>query len=108
MKAQRHFYGTDSYGRHVEKAQAVNGQWFARHQEQTRFGFQFTRWYSVEEPTFETHGRNVYTNERFEYPEPVLFWGFNKMYEVKGPHRIRLPNDVLPTQLELYNDTSTL
>lgn len=92
MKAARHFSGTDTYGRRVEMAKGVNGEWFARHSERTRFGNQMTRWYPHEEPTFETHGRNQYTDERYEYPEPVLFWGFNKMREIPGPHRLRLPN----------------
>jgi hypothetical protein len=92
MKASRHFYGTDSYGRAVEKAEGINGQWFGRHKIETDFGLSMTKWYPIDTPTFETHGTNEYTGERFEYRKPVLFWGFNKMKEIDGPHRIRLPN----------------
>ena len=91
-KPERVFYGSDSFGRSVERAKSVSGAWFSRHQEPSCWGNQMTKWYLDDEPEFETHGLNVYSGERFEYEQPVCFWGFNKMTEIKGElPRYRLP-----------------
>jgi len=92
-KAQRFFSGTDTYGRQVERAQSVSGQWFARHTESKgRYGNSFTRWYTTEEPAFETTGTNAYSGEEFTYDKPVCLWGWNKMYEYSEMPRVRLPS----------------
>ena len=94
-KPIRCFYGSDSYGRSVETVQSVTGKWFSRHTERGPYGNQMTKWYESEDqdPTFETHGTNVYSGETFEYEIPVLFWGFHKMHEISGkPPRYRLPS----------------
>lgn len=92
-KAKRHFVGTCTFGSSVERAQREDGVWFHRWQEKTdRYGYVWTKWQQCDEPRFETHGTNAYTDERFEYQEPKMFWGFQMMRELSGPHRIRLPN----------------
>ncbi|KZX81049.1 hypothetical protein A3715_28560 [Oleiphilus sp. HI0009] len=91
-KAIRHFYGNDSYGRAIEKAQREDGAWFCREYGFNGFGKSWSSWASQDEPTFETHGISAYTGEKFKYDTPVLMAGFNVMHEIPGPHRIRLPN----------------
>lgn len=77
-KAIKAWFGTDTYGRHVEVAQREDGKFFARHEHFNGYAKANTPWYS-HNPTFETHGVNAYSGEEFEYSEPQLFWGFNKM-----------------------------
>jgi len=87
--------GSDSYGRSVEVAESVNGSFFFRVSERTRYGLQWSKWQS-HEPTFETHGVNQSDNcpehERvFEYSEPQMFCGFNKMEKHDKAPNYRLP-----------------
>ena len=90
-KSTRFFTGTDSFGRGVDVAQRVDGIWFARSEKETNWGNQMSKWAEHEEPTFESHGKNEYSGESFEYDKPQMFWGFNKLDEIeyKGA---RLPN----------------
>ena len=92
MKALRHFGGNDTYGRPVEKALSKSGTWFSRAYDFNGYGKAWAKWAKCEKPTFETHGENVYSGERFKYEKPVLFWGFNKMIEYSAPYNIRLPS----------------
>lgn len=90
-KAIRLFFGHDSYGRPVERAQRFDGVWFAR-----SYGFNgyhncWSKWEQTEEPSFETHGVNAYSGERFEYTAPVCMWGWNKLTEATDKLRVRLP-----------------
>lgn len=92
-KAARHFFGSDTFGRQVERAQrASDGKWFSRVFEFNGYAQAWSKWAECEEPTFETHGTNAYTGEKFEYDKPKCQWGFHNMEELDGPHRIRLPN----------------
>jgi hypothetical protein len=90
LKAARHFSGRDTYGRSVEYAMSACGKWFARHQKDDRYRGT-SAWYEVDPPRFETSGVNAYTGERFTREHPVCMWGWNKMVELDGPHRLRLP-----------------
>lgn len=81
-KTLREFGGTDTFGRDVQVAQRIDGVWFCRFREFNGYGVSWTRWETYgREPTFQTHGVNVYTGESFEHEKPVLMWGFNKLHE---------------------------
>lgn len=91
QKAVRFFFGRDSYGRHTERAQALDGQWFARHDESTQWGPKSTKWY-LQAPSWETSTSNAYSGEVTQHPdEPVMCWGFNRMTECSDVPRVRLP-----------------
>lgn len=90
-KAIRVFSGYDTYGRHVERAQRLDGVWFARYQHETNYGIQYCKWYE-DAPEFEEYGENIYTAEKVKHEKPKALWGFNKLDERAGPHRLRLPN----------------
>lgn len=72
MKAVRFFWTRDSASRHIEVAEAVGGQWFAR-SFSGRDGW--TRW-TPWTPSWEG---------------TLLFWGFHQLSEAEGPFRVRLP-----------------
>lgn len=91
MKAVRFFFGYDSYGRSVERALSETGKWFSRAKVETRYGLNWSKWTETEAPKFETHGTSAYTGEKFEYPFPCIFWGFNRMDELDEIPRVRLP-----------------
>jgi len=92
-KASRWFAGNDTFGRSVERAQrADDGRWFSRVYEDNGYGKAWSRWTESDEPTFETHGVNAYTGDRFEHDKPRCKWGFHDMVEIDAPLRIRLPN----------------
>jgi len=90
IKPSRVFTGRDSYGRYVERALGVNGVWYARHNEQTQWGNQTTKWYVTEEPRFETECENAYSGEIIKH-DPVCTWGWNRMGELENLPRLRLP-----------------
>lgn len=94
-KSIREFGGTDTFGRDVQVAQRIDGVWFCRVREFNGFGIPWGRWELYREPTFETHGVNVYTDERFEYDKPVLMWGLNKLHEY-DELTFRLPKIINP------------
>jgi len=50
MKAKRFFYGYDSEGRSVEKAQSISGKWFTRRQDESQRGTTMSPWHEIEEP----------------------------------------------------------
>jgi len=90
-KPVRVFMGTDSYGRHVERALGDNGVWYARHDEPSQWGPRTVKWYVTDEPAFETSCENAYSGERIEH-DPVCMWGWNRMGELDGTlPRFRLP-----------------
>ncbi len=91
MKALRFFFGHDTFGRPVELAQAIDGGWYGRWYGYNGYGMGMSKWAEHDAPTFETHGINKYSGERFEYSSPVAFWGFNKLTETADIPRIRLP-----------------
>lgn len=90
MRAIRHFYGTDSYGRAVERAQRSDGVWFARHQ--TSYGG-MCGWYQCD-PDWESQLVNQYDGTVIQCePETVMSWGFGHMRDVTAPKmRLRLPD----------------
>jgi len=95
-KAIKAWCGNDTYGRRVEVAQRDDNEFFARHMEFNGYGKSMCKWYTYS-PTFETHGENAYSGESFEYDEPQMFWGFNRMScyaDVNNGDklRLRLPN----------------
>ena len=93
-KAQRFFNGNDSYGRNVEVAQSVEGVWFYRAYEFNGYAKAWSRWEVLNEDNirWETHGRNVYSDEVFQWDKPRLSWGFNLLTEWANLPRVRLPN----------------
>ena len=91
-KAIRHFYGTETYGRHVEKAQRVDGSWFSRAYEFNGYAKAWSKWLECDKPNFETHVTNAYTGVKEKLDSPRCMWGFNSLNELDGPHKIRLPN----------------
>lgn len=90
MKAVRFFFGTDTFGRDVEVAESATSHWFCRVLDWNGYNRSWSKW-GTHEPSFETHGTNIYTNEVFEYETPQLFWGFQKLTETKELPRVRLP-----------------
>lgn len=92
-KAIRHFIGTDTMGRPVERAQREDGVWFARHTiPNGQFGNRICAWYQVEASEFFTTVKNQYSGETLEC-EPYMCWGFQRMRELTAaPLRLRLPN----------------
>jgi hypothetical protein len=86
------WFGRDTFGRGIEVAQRGDGKFFCRFYEyKNGFGKGWSKWHSHDEPSFETHGVNRYSGERTTYKEPVLFWGFQPMQEIKGVLHYRLP-----------------
>ena len=94
MKAQRFFSGHDTYGRSVELAQAVDGNWYGRTFDYNGYGCNWSKWIEHDAPEFETVGENKYTGEKFTYEKPVAFWGFNKLTEHDDIPRVVLPTKV--------------
>ena len=92
MKALRYFSGYDTFGRLVERAQSVSGQWFMRYQYEGGYGLATSEWQECETPNFETHYTNKYTGEREKCVNPVILCGFTEMEEHKEVPRVRLPN----------------
>jgi len=91
-KAIKAFYGTDTYGRHIERAESVSGLWFWREYAFNGYGKGWTKWaQEAETPTYTTQGTNKITGEEFEYDEPQLFWGWNRMTQYTDTPRFRLP-----------------
>lgn len=89
--AIKHFSGRDSFGKPVERAQRNDGQWFARHTIETKYGSRLCAWYACEAPEFETIVANAYSGEMVE-TEPFMCWGFQRMHEhTARPLTIRLP-----------------
>ena len=74
-KAAKLYYGNDTYGRNVEMALSVSGQWYGRNYGYNGYGKAWSKWYEMDAPEEDEHG---------------VFWGFNRMYEIE-PGRIRLP-----------------
>lgn len=93
-KAIAAWFGTSSTGKSVEVAQREDGVFFGRSYGWNGYGKAWEKWYAID-ATFETHGTNAYSGERFEYDTPQMFWGFSKM-ESFGDDvpRFRLPNAV--------------
>lgn len=92
MKASRLFTGYDTFGRRVELAQGINGEWFGRSYDFNGYGKAWGKWLSHDKPSFESHGTNQYTGEKFQYDKPQAFWGFNRMDECDSIPRYRLPD----------------
>ena len=93
MKTLKAWFGTDSYGRHIEVALREDGEYFSRAFEYNGYGNSWSKWQPFV-PTFETHGTNAYSGERFEYSEPKMAWGFNLLTEYSETPRFRLPKEV--------------
>lgn len=91
-KATRYFCGTDTFGRGVEVCQSESGKFFARHEEQTRYGLRTCKWYEYT-PEWENTVTNVYSGEVTERDKPVMSWGFNVLRELEDMSgiRFRLP-----------------
>lgn len=90
MKAIRAWFGYDSAGRQVEVAERLDGVYFCRSYEYNGYGQSWTKW-TATQPTFETHTTNKYSGEVVEYDTPQMFWGFNRLDELKKVPRYRLP-----------------
>ena len=72
MKAQRFLYGSDTYGRSIERAQSTSGAWFWREYGFNGYGKGWSKWQE-------------------ETPETPEEWGFNKLTECDEPPKVRLP-----------------
>ncbi len=91
-KAIRGFFGTDTYGRSVERAQRDDGVWFARFVEFNGYSNAFCKWYK-DDPHYITETTNAYSGEVTQH-DPIMAWGWNKMTEYDLPLRFRLPKSI--------------
>jgi len=95
-KAIQAFFGTDTYGSHINVAQREDGVWFARWQHELSINglirVCWSKWTKHPEPIFLTKEKNVYSDEYIDLPEgKFIEWGFNKLEKIDGPLRYRLP-----------------
>lgn len=89
-KAIKHFIGRDTFGRNVERAQRLDGVWFARHDEDHgRYGWSLSKWYEIEAPEMSTTCINQYSGETLEC-DPYMCWGFQRMHDITGDGKLRL------------------
>ena len=83
--------GTDSLGRNVEVAKREDGVFFSRQYGWNGYGNQWSKWIETE-VTFQSHGTNAYSGERYELETPRISWGFKSLREMNEVPRFRLPN----------------
>ena len=87
-KAVRYFYGTDTFGRSAEVCESESGVFFARNDEQTKFGLQTTKW-REHTPTWSKTVTNAYSGEVSERVKPVMEWGFQVLRELDDMSEVR-------------------
>lgn len=91
-KAVRVFHGHNTFGISVEVALADTGKWYQRTYVFNGYSKSWSKWSTFDEPTFSTHGRNVYTQETYEREEPLLEYGFSLLTEYHNDiPKYRLP-----------------
>lgn len=94
MKATKLFYGIATYGQHIEVALGANGKWYFREFIFNGYGKRWSKWTLHNEGLIESYeGYNQYSGEKFTRDEPVYYWGFNQLTELKDPKGVRLPNE---------------
>ena len=91
-KAIKAFFGSDTYGRSVERAQRDDGVWFSRAVEFNGYANAFCKWYQ-DEPHYITETKMQVEQGVFENVkhDPIMAWGWNRMTEYDAPLRFRLP-----------------
>lgn len=104
-KAIRLFAGHNSFGAEVQVVERADGQWFSRSYDSSHNKYGHRNGWSVyrpleSEPVHPTRMKNMteagdapeYIQVSEETRTKIIEWGFNYLYLVEGPHRLRLPD----------------